>query len=88
MSVLENVKSGELVNIPGPTTEAGAGLVQYFDDGKSNSRWRVVSLGDGVVRFESVSDGMALEVTDVGTVVQMPVDAGRKGQRWRVVGVR
>ncbi|MDQ2688187.1 MAG: RICIN domain-containing protein, partial [Armatimonadota bacterium] len=83
---LLNKRSGQLVNIPGPSKQAGAKLIQYYDDGQDNSRWRVTPVKNGVVALVSRYDDQAIDVQG-DTVVQSPRGDGL-GQQWRLVPVR
>lgn len=82
---LVNKKSGQLVNIPGPSEQAGAKLIQYYDDGKDNSRWRITPVRDGFVALVSRYDGQALDAQGA-SVVQSP-RADVPSQQWRLVSV-
>lgn len=79
---LVNKKSGQLVNIPGPTEQPGAQLIQYYDDGKANSRWRLTPTENGLVAIVSRHDGQAVDVQG-GSVVQSPRGDGLT-QQWRL----
>ena len=81
-----NKKSGQLVNIPGPSEQSGAKLIQYYDDGKDNSRWRVTPAKNGLVALVSRYDGLAVDVQG-DSVVQSPRGDG-PGQQWRLVPAR
>lgn len=83
---LVNKRSGKLVNIPGPTQQAGTPLIQYPDDGNANSRWRMQSGPGGLVSFVSPYDGQFLAAQG-DTVVQTPPGDGPP-PLWRLVPVR
>lgn len=82
--ILLNKKSGKIINIPGPTTNPGTPLIQYFDDGNANSRWQLAPTKDGFVTLLSRYDGLALSVQGTAVIQSPP---GGAGQNWRMVPV-
>ena len=59
---LDNVKSGRLANIPGPTTVSGTRLIQYHDDFHNNAQWKVTPTGNGSYNLTSRYDGRNIAV--------------------------
>lgn len=83
--VLVNKKSGQVINIPGPSVTPGLQLIQYFDDGNSNSRWKLVSRSDNTVQLVSLYDGLGVAVQDT-RVVQAP--ARDAGANWQMIAIQ
>jgi hypothetical protein len=83
---VSNVNSGKLLNIPGPTTTGGTQLIQFSDDGGSNSRWQLVDAGPNQVQLKSQYDGQLVDETDNSlangaAIIQWPANNG-DNQRW------
>lgn len=81
---LVNKKSGKIINIPGPTTNSGTPLIQYYDDGSANSRWQLAPAKDGFVTIISRYDNQALSVQGTAVIQSPRVSVG---QQWRLVRV-
>ncbi|GHC85487.1 hypothetical protein GCM10007079_28420 [Nocardiopsis terrae] len=82
------VGSGKLLEVP--TGEgAGPGAAILTRTGGQNQHWRVVEVGDGVVRLINRATGRVLEgqggAPDNGTLVTQAEDGGHAHQQWRLV---
>ncbi|MER5217747.1 RICIN domain-containing protein [Streptomyces sp. NPDC002838] len=79
--------SGKAADIYEASTAAGARLVQWTTNSRSNQQFEFVDAGDGHVRVKARHSGLFLQPTGTATgadVVQQ-ADTGATGQQWRVV---
>jgi len=66
-------------------------LIQYQDDGNSNSQWSLTSISGGYYNLVSRSDGQNVDVNGASTadnaaVIQWPNNSGFN-QQWQFVAV-
>nr|WP_245930390.1 RICIN domain-containing protein [Allonocardiopsis opalescens] len=85
---LENRNSGQVLAVDGMSTEDGAQVTQWPDNGTADHRWRLVNNGDGTFRIVNDHSDRVLAVdgmsTQDGAAVEQYRDAGTADQRWRL----
>lgn len=83
-----NRNSKKLLNIPGPSTVRGTPLIQYHDDNKSNSQWKLVAVG-AYYTIVSRYDGQYLDVngdsTANGAAAVQWSNNGQPDQQWQII---
>ncbi|MBC9731239.1 RICIN domain-containing protein, partial [Streptomyces sp. TRM68367] len=79
--------SGKAADIYEASTGAGARLVQWTTNSRSNQQFEFVDAGDGHVRVKARHSGLFLQPTGTvtGADVVQQADTGATGQQWRVV---
>ncbi|MFD7908953.1 RICIN domain-containing protein, partial [Kitasatospora sp. NPDC059747] len=74
----------------GPSTTAGAALVQQPDNGSDQQQWSITALGGGSYQLTNRASGMAVDngngTVDGQMVVQWTVNGGTS-QQWNLVKV-
>jgi len=86
--LLINRRSSKALDVPGSSTTAGTGLIQYTRHGGANQQWRFSDSG-GVYKVANVNSGLVADVNGGGsadgtTIIQW-TDTGATNQQWRVV---
>ncbi|MBY9078826.1 fibronectin type III domain-containing protein [Paenibacillus sp. HN-1] len=83
--------SGKVLDVAGGSTADGANVQQWTDNGNTQQKWRVVSVGDGYYKLIVQSSGKALDVaqgsTSDGGNVQQSTDNGSASQMWKIVDI-
>lgn len=83
---IENVNSGNALDVKGESTANRADVIQWPFTGSDNQRWALSRNGDGSAHLENVNSGKLLEVVDAGTddgdAVRQYEDTGHPCQDW------
>ena len=83
---LVNRKTGQVLDVSDESTDPGAPIIQWEDNGFDNQRWNWV--GDGAERrLRSKSSGLVADTDKDGKLVQRKADKNAKSQLWKVVPV-
>ena len=86
-----NRNSGKLLDVYGQSTDDGANVNQWGDNGGANQRWQIVDIGGGYYEFVNQNSGKALDVngnsTDDGANVQQWAYGGGANQQWQIVDI-
>ncbi|MGW0886180.1 glycosyl hydrolase family 95 catalytic domain-containing protein [Streptomyces sp. NPDC002671] len=84
--VLVNRRSGKAIDVPGSSTTAGTGLIQYTQHGNANQRWKLTDLGCRVYTLANVNSALLADVSGGGTADDTPIvqwtNAGGSNQQW------
>jgi alpha-galactosidase len=81
-----NVATGQVLNVPGPTTAPGTQLIQYPDDQHTNSQWKLTPAGGGAYTIGARSDGENVDVSGgAGAPVVQSAAGSAASQRWKLV---
>lgn len=84
---LAAANSGEVADVTGGATTAGAPLIQWSADGGLNQQFDFVSTGDGYYRIRARQSGLVLQVSGSATgadITQQP-DTNASAEQWRVI---
>ncbi|WP_081916023.1 RICIN domain-containing protein [Saccharothrix sp. NRRL B-16314] len=79
--------SGKAADISGASTAAGARLVQWAPNARTNQQFEFIDTGDGHVRVKARHSGLVLQVSgnsNGADITQQP-DTNATSQQWRVV---
>jgi len=83
---LENVSSGQFLDVVGASTASGALVDLYPNNGNPNQNWRAVSLGGGHYELLSQNSGLALGVVggsaSSGAEINQATYTGSASQQW------
>ena len=79
--------SGKAADVNEASTAAGARLVQWTPNSRTNQQFEFVDAGDGHVRVKARHSGLFLQPTGTATGADVvhQADSGATGQQWRVV---
>ncbi|WP_087943103.1 RICIN domain-containing protein [Clostridium cellulovorans] len=86
---LINRESGKALDVYNNSTENGADVIQWSDNGQENQRWNIVDLGNGYYNVVNVHSGKFLDVDNKSTadganVLQWSSNGGYN-QQWQIV---
>jgi hypothetical protein len=86
---MQSASSAQFMDVFNASRSAGAGVIQWPNNGDPNQRWEFDDLGDGTVRVVSANSGLVLDVGGGSTapgaqVIQWGWNGGLN-QRWRVI---
>ncbi|GCE17120.1 RICIN domain-containing protein [Dictyobacter kobayashii] len=88
---LVNRNSGKVADVNLASTDDGAPIIQFHDNGGANQHWNMVSVGNGYYKFVNVGSGKVLEVSGQSTAdgggVDQYTDNGGTNQQWSLVDV-
>ncbi|QKW17813.1 glycoside hydrolase N-terminal domain-containing protein [Kitasatospora sp. NA04385] len=84
--LLVNRRSGKVIDVPGSSTTAGTGLIQYTRSGSANQRWKLTDLGCRVYTLANVNSSLLASVNggtsaDDATIIQW-TNGGSTNQQW------
>ncbi|MGI8778311.1 MAG: RICIN domain-containing protein [Acidimicrobiales bacterium] len=89
MYAVQSASSGLFIDVNDASRSAGAGVIQWPNNGALNQRWVFVDLGNGVFGIASANSGMVLDVAGGSTLAGAPVVqwpwSGALSQLWRVI---
>jgi endoglucanase len=71
---IRNVNSGDVIDIPQSKTAQGTDLEQWPENGGTNQKWTVTSLGCGLYSIKSVLDGESVDISGQSTSNGAKVD--------------
>jgi lysophospholipase L1-like esterase len=79
--------SGKAADIYESSTAAGARLVQWTANSRTNQQFEFIDTGDGHVRIKARHSGLVLQVSgnENGADITQQPDTGATSQQWRVV---
>ncbi len=85
-----NRNSGQVLDVNGGSTTAGAGIIQYLPNGGNNQQWQVLSTGGGYYKIQNRNSGQVLDVNGASTaaaagIIQYPYSGGNN-QQWQLTG--
>jgi hypothetical protein len=84
---LQNVASGQMLDVVAASKTAGALIDQWPANGDTNQEWTVVPLANGAFELTSVVSGLALDVDGGGTAIGEGIDqwyyGGNPWQQWK-----
>jgi alpha-galactosidase len=85
---IENVASGDYLDVAGAARSDNAGIVQTPGTGATSQQWQLVSTGDGYYEIVNVNSGKILNVpgatTTTGTQLVQYQDDNGTNSRWRI----
>ncbi len=81
---IENMLTHQVAGISAASTAAGAGAVQYADNGTNDHLWGFYLLGDGNYLIKNVNSGLYLTADGSGVVTQGPRAASGTAQEWTI----
>ena len=84
-----NRNSGQLLDVNGAATTAGASIIQYLPNNSTNQQWQLAGSG-GYYKIQNRNSGQVLDVNGASTaaaagVIQYPANGGTN-QQWQLTG--
>jgi glucuronoarabinoxylan endo-1,4-beta-xylanase len=87
---IQNVNSGDLLDVAGASTSEGVQVIQYTANGGSNQLWNITSLSNGAYTICNINSGLYLAVssnsTSSGADVIQWASNGSQNEQWYVRG--
>jgi alpha-L-fucosidase 2 len=84
--MIENRRSGKVMDVPGSSTSEGIALVQYGRGGGDNQRWQLTAAGSGAWELINFHSGLAMDVSGGGSEPGTPIiqwsPAHSTNQQW------
>ncbi|MGD9210010.1 MAG: RICIN domain-containing protein, partial [Desulfobacteraceae bacterium] len=84
-----NRNSGNVLDVNNASTENGADVIQWPDNGGHNQHWEIIDVGDGYSQIVNRNSGLNLDVNGASTadgtkVIQWPYNGGYN-QHWEII---
>ena len=80
-----NRGSGLALDVSQASTQPGAALLQYSDNGGDNQLWRPVLVKGGAYKLVNRHSGLVLSGSAAGAAPTQQADDGSTGQQWQLV---
>ena len=86
---IQNVNSGLLLGVDHMSTQDGAQVVQFHDNGTADHLWRLVPAGGGQYKIQNINSGLLLGVANMSTQDSAPAvqfhDNGTPDHLWNLI---
>ncbi|MBD2544621.1 Cys-every-fifth RiPP peptide CefA [Planktothricoides raciborskii] len=83
---IECVANGQVLDVPGSSTDNEVQIISYSWNGNPNQQWRLLELDGGVHRIENVNSGKVMDLSnaslDEGAAIQQFPSNNGDNQKW------